>query len=44
MCYVVWPNGSDEDNVMFCVVHVVFDVDIVAICGCGDCMIHGELL
>ena len=42
MC--VLAEGSDDDNVMFRVVHVVLDVDIVVICVCCDGVIHGEPL
>ena len=41
---VCWPSVSSDDNVMFCVVHVVLDVDIVVICVCCDGVIHGEIL
>ena len=43
MC-VFWPNGDSDDDVVSCVVHVVFMVVIVGIC-CGcDGNDHGEVL
>ena len=45
LCVVcVLAEWSVDDNVMFCVVHVVLDIDIVVICGCCDGVIYGEIL
>ena len=41
---VCWPNGDGGDDVVSCVVHVVFMVVMVVICGCCDGVIHGDLL
>ena len=38
------PSGGCVYNVVSCVDHVVIDVIIVDICGCCDCMIHGEVV
>ena len=36
----VWNGGV---NVVICVVNVVLVVEFVVICGCGDCVVHGEI-
>ena len=40
----VVAEWRDDDNVMFCVVHVVLDVDFVVTCVCCDGVSHGEVL
>ena len=43
VCMCVWPKICGGDDVVSCVVHVVFMVVIVVICVCCDGMIHGEV-